>query len=188
VGLKVYDKIRFSSVSSNPASSPSPEAFRRACGRFATGVTVVTVMDRQGRPQGFTANSFTSVSLNPPLILVCVDLRARILDFLHEGSVFNINVLRATQRELSVRFATPAEDRFAGVAWSPSAAGAPRLEGALSLLECCVERVLTEGDHVIVVGRVLDVEADEGEPLVYFGGAYRALAPDHPGPTSPTAG
>ncbi|MFN0168293.1 MAG: flavin reductase family protein [Bryobacteraceae bacterium] len=155
--------------------SVTPDRFRRACGRFATGVTVVTVCDPNRQPHGITVNSFTSVSLDPPLILICIDLRTSILDHFRESSVFAINILEASQQELSARFASSIDDRFQGVRWSLSDDGAPLLEDTMAGLECSVERVLVEGDHTIVIGRALRVWSRDGDPLLFFASRYRTL-------------
>lgn len=157
--------------------SVTSDGFRRACGRFATGIAVATVCDVHGQPHGITVNSFTSVSLDPPLILICLDLRARILDHFHESSVFAVNILDASQQELSARFAASIDDRFQGVDWRLSDDGAPLLEQTLAGLECSVERVLVEGDHRIVIGRAVRVWSRDGDPLLYFASRYRTLEP-----------
>lgn len=123
-----------------------------------------------------TANSFTSVSLEPPLVLICIDLKTRILDYLTEGAPCAINILTEDQQDISARFASPIDDRFEGVCCREGAAGrAPVIDGALAVLECIVERLLEAGDHVIVLGRVTYGTLGEGRPLLYFGSAYRKL-------------
>ncbi|MGH9657392.1 MAG: flavin reductase family protein [Bryobacteraceae bacterium] len=149
--------------------------FRRVCAKFATGVTVLTVRDREGVAHGMTVSSFTSVSLAPPLVLVCVDHRTRVLDFFHEGTAFAVNVLEEGQRELSQRFARPGEDRFQGVAWRDGKLGAPLLEGVLATIECEVTRRVAAGDHEILIGVVRIAGWREGRPLVFYGSEYREL-------------
>ncbi len=149
--------------------------FRRICGKFASGITVATVRDAAGAPHGMTANSFTSVSLAPPLVLVCVDHRARILEHFRIGDHFGINILGAAQRPLSDRFAGSGYDRFEGVAWRPGYTGVPLLEHVLATLECARVNVVTAGDHDIVIGEVLHADCQDGDPLVFYGSQYRSL-------------
>jgi flavin reductase (DIM6/NTAB) family NADH-FMN oxidoreductase RutF len=161
-------------------SAPAPDlreaAFRRVCGRFATGVAIATLRAPDGSPHGITVNSFTSVSLRPPLILVCIDQQAASCPFFAAQDYFAINILRDTQQELSVRFAQWPEGRFDGIKWRAGAGGAPVLEGSLAALECRKERILRAGDHQVIFGEVLNCTEMSGSPLLYFGGAYRQLA------------
>lgn len=144
---------------------------------FATGVTIVTTLAPDGSPRGFTANSFTSVSLDPPLVLVCIDRRAQSYAAFTEGSGFAVNILAQDQRDLSQRFASKTKDKFAGVAWSRGTHGLPILDGALAWLECRHWRRVTAGDHVVLIGEVVDLGVNSGEPLTFFGSAYGAVAP-----------
>jgi flavin reductase (DIM6/NTAB) family NADH-FMN oxidoreductase RutF len=154
----------------------APSEFRQVCGKFATGITVLTARDAAGTPHGMTANAFTSVSLEPPLVLVCVDLRAHILRHLRVGGAFAVNVLREHQVSLSVRFAQSVEDRFETVEWKPGErTGAPILAAALASIECVGVRLVEAGDHSIVIGEVLSGWCEEGKPLVYFSSRYRRL-------------
>lgn len=150
-------------------------AFRQVMGQFATGITVVTAVDREGRNCGITVNSFTSVSLDPPLILVCVDNRSEFLRAISEADSFGVNILAAEQEELSRRFAARSENKFAGVAFQHGPAGAPLLHGTLATLECSRFALLPGGDHQIVLGKVEHLEYRGGEPLLYFGSLYRWL-------------
>lgn len=152
-----------------------PRQFRRVCSRFASGVTILTVVDADGVPHGMTASSFTSVSLNPPLILICVGSGARFLEVFRSAEHFGVNILDETQRRLSERFAGSGYDRFEGVDWTPGATGVPLFPGVLATLECAPFRSLTAGDHEILIGNVLHANWKEGEPLVHFGSQYRAL-------------
>ncbi len=154
-----------------------PAQFRNALAQYATGVTVVTTLDCDGSPRGFTANSFTSVSLDPPLVLVCVSRRVNSYPVLTQSGDFVVNILAQGQRALSQQFASKASDKFAGVAWTPSATGAPILDGALAWLECRPWRRVTAGDHAVLIGEVIDLGSNPGEPLAYFGSAYGTLAP-----------
>lgn len=149
--------------------------FRRACGKFATGITILTVRDASGAPHGMTANSFTSVSLDPPLVLLCVDYRARVLDQLVVGATIGVNMLTEEQRELSARFARAGQDRFDGVEWSAGDTGAPLLPGCLATLECAITKLYEGGDHAIVLAEVRRATWEEGRPLIYFNSGYQAL-------------
>lgn len=146
---------------------------RRALGQFATGVTVVTTSTPDGRWVGVTANSFTSVSLEPPLVLWCVDRSALSVDDFVGAEHFGVSVLAAHQHHLSRRFATRGEDKFSGVDCRAARAGVPLLEGALARFVCRKARHYDGGDHLIIVGEVLEYEAFEGEPLVFHSGNYR---------------
>jgi len=149
--------------------------FRRICGKFASGITIATVRDAGGAPHGMTANSFTSVSLTPPLVLVCVDHRARILEHFRIGEHFGINILGAAHRPLSDRFAGSGYDRFEGVEWRPGHTGVPLLHDVLATLECARVNIVTAGDHDIVIGEVLHADCQDGDPLVFYGSQYRCL-------------
>ncbi len=149
--------------------------FRQVCGRFASGITVTTVVDASGAVHGLTANSFTSVSLTPPLVLVCLDHRTKILDHFRHSAHFGINVLSAHQRPLSDRFAGSGYDRFEGVDWYPGKTGVPLLPGVLAALECSRVKLVPAGDHDILIGQVVHAQCHEGEPLIYFGSQYRRL-------------
>lgn len=151
------------------------QQFRRICGKFASGITVVTVRDAHGVGHGMTANSFTSVSLTPPLVLVCVDHRARILEHLRIGEHFGINILSAGQKHLSDRFAGSSQDRFKGVSWYPGHTGVPLLADVLATIECARVKLVTAGDHDIVIGEVLHADCQDGEPLVFYSSQYRSL-------------
>ena len=160
---------------SPPMSSIDNQQFRRICGKFASGITVTTVRDAAGVPHGMTASSFTSVSLTPPLVLVCVDHRASILEHFRIGQHFGINILNAGQRHLSEKFAGKGFDRFAGVAWRPGHTGVPLLEDVLATIECARVNIVTAGDHDIMIGEVLHADCHEGDPLVFYGSQYRSL-------------
>jgi flavin reductase (DIM6/NTAB) family NADH-FMN oxidoreductase RutF len=151
------------------------EEFRRACGRFATGVTIASVLDSEGAPHGLTVNSFTSVSLEPPLILICLGHAVSAIHHFRAATHFGINVLADDQRALSDRFARKGHDRFDGLAWQPGVTGVPLLPGVLAAIECAVHRIVPMGDHDILVGEMVHAEIHQGEPLLYFGGSYRKL-------------
>lgn len=138
-------------------------------------MAVATTLDASGIPHGLTINSFTSLSLNPPLVLFCLDRTAQTLATFEGSKSFVINILEQSQRELSQRFASRQPDRFDGIPWRRGLSGAPVLPGSLAILECHLREVLDGGDHRIFVGEVVAVEADEGAPLLYFSGRYRQL-------------
>jgi flavin reductase (DIM6/NTAB) family NADH-FMN oxidoreductase RutF len=157
-------------------SGSDPRTLRDALGCFATGVTVVTCFDADAQPFGFTANSFTSVSLDPPLLLVCVNKAASCAPALTGASHFAVNVLQTGQQPASIRFATRDEDRFGGGDWSPGEFGAPVLMESLGVFECEREAVHDGGDHHMLIGRVLKASFDPAlDPLLYFRGRYRRL-------------
>ncbi len=148
---------------------------RDALGCFATGVTVVTCISG-GMPSGLTVNSFTSVSLDPPLLLVCIHKLATSADALIAASHFAINVLQTGQQPASITFSTRVEDRFGTTQWSRGEAGAPIFKDSLSVFECERFAVYDGGDHHILVGQVMKASFDAGlDPLLYFRGRYRRL-------------
>lgn len=161
----------------------SADEFRAALARWASGVAIVTAAAGD-RIHGMTVSAFASVSLEPPLVLVCADKTSHTLEVLEAGRVFAVNVLAAGQQTLSSRFASKKDEhrRFEGVAWRRGATGAPLVEGALASLDCRVVAAHDAGDHVIYVGQVEAAEVRRGEPLVYHAGAYRELAALGPGP------
>jgi flavin-dependent trigonelline monooxygenase, reductase component len=153
-----------------------PRALRQAFGCFATGVTIVTACDELGQPRGMTANSFTSVSLTPPLILVCVATDAPIWPTFATAESFAVNVLANGQQALSQGFARPALDKFAGIDWRPGGLGAPILDGVAAHLECRRVREITAGDHMILLGEVIGFAHAPVLPLIFHRGGYAALA------------
>jgi 3-hydroxy-9,10-secoandrosta-1,3,5(10)-triene-9,17-dione monooxygenase reductase component len=157
----------------------SAAEFRDAMGHFATGVTVVTSVDDVGHPVGTTANAVTSLSLDPPLVLVCFDIGSLTLKAVRGHGAFVVNVLAAPQQHLSANFARRGlAAAWDGVRHRRGPTGSPRLDDVLAVLECTVEHALPGGDHEIVVGRVRHVEtsATAIAPLVYYRGAYANLA------------
>jgi flavin reductase (DIM6/NTAB) family NADH-FMN oxidoreductase RutF len=152
----------------------SKEEFRAAMGRFASGVTVVT-LKCDNRPCGMTVSAFSSVSLEPPLILVCIDKRSSVHDHFKESNQFAVNILAADQEVISRRFASKDEDRFNGIGYKDGTTGAPLLDGAIAYLECQVVHEYPGGDHTIVVGEVIHTNATDGKPLAYFRGGYAQL-------------
>jgi flavin reductase (DIM6/NTAB) family NADH-FMN oxidoreductase RutF len=157
-------------------SGSDARTLRDALGCFATGVTIVTATDSEGTPIGLTANSFTSVSLDPPLLLVCIANNASSAEALRMSDNFAINVLQIGQQPTSNRFASKAEDRFANTPWSVGEYGAPTLDGSLSIFECSKHALYDGGDHFILVGNVLKASFEpHRDPLLYFRGKYRLL-------------
>jgi flavin reductase (DIM6/NTAB) family NADH-FMN oxidoreductase RutF len=157
-------------------SGHDPRTLRDALGCFATGVTVVTCLNAQGDPAGITVNSFTSVSLDPPLLLVCLHKHAASAAALVEATHFAINVLQTGQQPASITFSTRVEDRFGTMPWSCGEAGAPILKDSLGVFECERYAVYDGGDHHILVGQVIKASFDTSlDPLLFFRGRYRRL-------------
>ena len=153
-----------------------PRTLRDALGCFATGVTVVTCFDGAGEPVGLTANSFTSLSLDPPLLLVCAAKAAASAAPLSSATDFAVNVLQTGQQPASITFSTRVEDRFGCTEWSVGEHGAPVLMQSLSVFECRRHAVHDGGDHFILVGEVVKASFESGlDPLLYFRGRYRRL-------------
>jgi flavin reductase (DIM6/NTAB) family NADH-FMN oxidoreductase RutF len=159
----------------------SSAVFRQALGRFATGVTVITAERGPSQVHGMTANSFTAVSLEPLLILVCVDQDARMLPVLKKAQRFGVNVLKDTQRAISEFFAQPEQDpeteRQLGIRFHWTASGIPLLADALVQLTCTVVSSHIAGDHTIFLAEVETAEVFDGEPLLFFRGTYRRISP-----------
>jgi flavin reductase (DIM6/NTAB) family NADH-FMN oxidoreductase RutF len=151
------------------------DEFRRACGRFATGVTVATVLDTQSVPHGLTVSSFTSVSLDPPLVLICLGHAVTCIEAFRAASHFGLNVLSAAQRPISEKFARKGHDRFDGTPWQRGETGVPLLPGCLAQIECEVHQRFASGDHDIFVGRMVRAEAADGDPLLYYASRYRDI-------------
>lgn len=152
-----------------------PSQFRQLLGRFATGVAVLTIVTPEGRPLGMTANSLASVSLDPPLISVCVDREAEMHGAILAARQFVVNVLASPQEALARRFSDKHEDRFEGVGYHRSPEGLVLLDGALAHLECDRYADYPGGDHTIVLGRVIGGATGDGRPLLYYRGGYAAL-------------
>lgn len=150
-------------------------ALRDALGTFATGVTVVTALDADGRAVGLTVNSFNTVSLDPPLILWSLSLASPNLEAFRRASHFTVNVLAADQQAVSERFAQRGADKFADLDWRSGLGGAPLLPGCCATLECRNDAQHAGGDHLIFIGRVERFARREAAPLLFHGGRYRAL-------------
>ena len=157
---------------SAPARSiVDPMTMRRTMGRFATGVAVVTT-SADGTPHGMTVNSLTSVSLDPPLLLVCLTTGARSTEAITSAGRFAVNIPSARQEHLALRFARRGEDHFAGLEITTGRHRVPVIPDAFAHLECDVERHFAAGDHIVVIGRVVDVCERDGEPLAFLGGRF----------------
>jgi flavin reductase (DIM6/NTAB) family NADH-FMN oxidoreductase RutF len=157
--------------------SISPAQLREAAGAFVTGVTIVTTSADEGQ-FGCTANAVASLSLDPPLMLVCLDRAANTHPRMMEARTFAINVIRAgaDNEALSRLFASKHDDKFADVPYRTGIGGAPILDAALAWLECELDRTYEGGDHTIFVGRVIDAAVEEGEPLIFHRGRFSALS------------
>lgn len=162
--------------------APTKEAFRKAMGRFATGVTVITVATDDGRVHGMTANAFTSVSLDPLLVLVCVSRRARTHALVHARGRFGVNVLAEDQQPLADHFARPAREQRSAhpndVRYRYTKDGTPLMETCLAQLEYRVAATYAQGAHTIFIGRVEQVKTRDGRPLLFYSGRYRKLETD----------
>jgi flavin reductase (DIM6/NTAB) family NADH-FMN oxidoreductase RutF len=149
--------------------------FRRACGRFSTGIAIASVLDAQGTPHGLTVSSFTSASLEPPLVLICLGHRVSVIDAFRASAHFGINVLAEGQRDLAERFSRKGQDRFDGLNWRRGKTGVPILAGVLAAIECAVRQRFTAGDHDVFVGEMVGARVAGGAPLVHFASHYRRL-------------
>lgn len=162
-----------SSQPTTPTLPFSSDDFRAAMGQFATGVTIVTAIDADGRKVGLTANSFNSVSLSPPLVLWSLSKQSSSMPGLRSAKAWAVNILSADQRLLAERFARKGVDRFEGVAWRTGLSGAPLIDGAAASFECTPRNHHDEGDHLIFVGEVTHCARRLGAvPLLYHGGRF----------------
>src|SRR5690349_853777 len=146
--------------------------FKRVMGSFPTGVTIVTSRDPQGDPIGLTANAVSSVSKDPPLLLVCIGAEKFTLRAIEQSGAFSVNFLGTTQESLARRFASPGADKFADLEIRSGALGMPLLEGSLAYAECALYRTVSAGDHSVVLGRVIGGAACTSTPLLYFRGRF----------------
>ena len=152
---------------------------RDVLGLYATGIAVVTTVLDDGEPLGVTVNSFTSVSLDPPLILFCILNRATHYAHWERGAAFTVNILAESQQDLSNLFARPSSCSWERVEYADGQNGAPVLTGSLAAIECIRERVVPAGDHLIVIGRVVRLQKEsDGSPLLYYRGGYAHLGAD----------
>ncbi len=152
-----------------------PRDFRNIAGTFATGVTIVTITSTSGKPTGMTVNSFTSVSLDPPLVLITVGDHASMYEEFKHVSAFAVNILSEQQEELSRTFASKGADRFAGVPYTQGVSGSPILPDVLGYFDCEVYDRHQAGDHLIIVGRVVDGRVSDGNPLLFVRGQYKTV-------------
>ena len=164
-------------MSSKPSerlrASLGKNEFRAACGRFATGVTIATVVDREGTPHGVTVSSFTSVSLEPPLILIAIGHASGVFGHFRAAKRFGINVLHEEQRHIAEHFARKGQDRFVdGMEWYAGETGVPLIPGVLAAIECERVKTVTAGDHDIFIAETTHACVTEGRPLIYFASAY----------------
>ena len=153
----------------NPADKM---ALRDAFGRFATGVTIVTTRQPDGVPRGFTANSFTSVSLDPPLLLIAIGKAALSCDTFAKADHFAVNILADTQKEISGLFASKSAEKFELAKWRSDDRGMPLIDGTLASFSCARHNVVDAGDHIILIGRVIEFSTRDGQPLGFFRGSY----------------
>lgn len=149
--------------------------YRSVLGRFPSGVAVVTTSDDEGSA-GFTCQSFSALSLEPPLVLIAPARSSNTWPRIEAAGHFCVNVMGEDQHDLSLHFASKGDDKFIGVEWQSGILGAPLLAGAVAYIECRLESVFDGGDHLLVTGRVLALDEFEGEPLVFHGGRFRRLA------------
>lgn len=153
----------------------SKEDFRAALGRFASGITVVTSIDAENRFHGMTVSAFCSVSLDPPLVLVCISKDTGSHESIAKNKQFAVNVLSEGQAELSERFSAPIEDRFSSTEYRTGTSGLPLLNGALANLECRLAHSYEGGDHTVYIGEVENVAVTDGSPLLHFRGDYQGI-------------
>jgi flavin reductase (DIM6/NTAB) family NADH-FMN oxidoreductase RutF len=151
------------------------KAFRQCLGKFATGVTVVTCKDQNGNPCGITANSFSSVSLDPPLILWNIAKVSNSVEAYLDAQTFAINVLSSDQRELSSHFARSDHTLFDDIEFDDSDDGVPLLPGTIATFECRTHTIHDCGDHYIIIGAVDRFNVADGDPLLFYGGTYRSI-------------
>lgn len=151
--------------------------YRNAVGCFATGVTVITTLDPDGDKIGITANSFTSLSLDPPLVLFCVDARINSFQAFESCRHFNVNVLRESQQELSNNFAKSSDDKWDGVEHGYGENGCPVFDNCLAVLECDKHEMFEGGDHLIMIGKVtsMNYDGEDARPLLYYKGGYKRI-------------
>jgi flavin reductase (DIM6/NTAB) family NADH-FMN oxidoreductase RutF len=163
-------------------SAIDPRDFRNALGTFATGVTIITAVTPDGKPYGLTCNSFASVSLNPPLVLWSLGMFSNGLSIFQNASHFTVNVLGASQQELSNRFSKSSEDKFVGVEWTPGLGKAPVLANCVATFQCRAANRYYGGDHIIFLGAVEAYAYNRQEPLLFARGGYgRFVPPDGSG-------
>jgi flavin reductase (DIM6/NTAB) family NADH-FMN oxidoreductase RutF len=159
------------------ATTVAPDDFRRVMGTFVTGATVVAIADPTGRPYGFSVNAFTSVSLHPPEVLVCIDRKVTGHQYFKIGKIFSVHILAVHQRNLCQNFVTKGIDRFQGLSVGCTPRGAPLIGNVLSVLECRVVNVFAASDHDIFLSAVQWCAATEGAPLIFHKGRFARIEP-----------
>ncbi|MEP1536207.1 MAG: flavin reductase family protein [Paracoccaceae bacterium] len=152
-----------------------PRELRNVLGCFATGVCVVTTVGDEGRPVGMTINSFSSVSLDPPLVLWSIGLNTPSRSAFQSHGSFAIHIMSDAAKDTSLKFARPSDEKFKGVDWKKGINGVPVLNDALAVLECKIENQIIAGDHEIFIGRVLRIDQNDGEPLLFHKGGFASL-------------
>jgi 4-nitrophenol 2-monooxygenase / 4-nitrocatechol 4-monooxygenase, reductase component len=148
--------------------------FKLAMSHFASGVTVVTT-EQEGTPYGMTVAAFSSLSLHPPLVLICIEKSVRTHEAIAAAGKFGVSILSQSQADVSNRFASRGEDKFSGIATHRGASGVPLIDGAITTLECTLRDQLPGGDHSVFVGEVVAIETADGAPLVYYRSGYREI-------------
>lgn len=148
------------------------KTLRSAMGSFLTGVTIVTTQAKNGERRGFTANSFTSVSLDPPLVLVCLANKAESYEVFNAAETFAINILHEGQRDTALKFASKNPDKFKDVATTTGRSGAPVIDGAICSFECATHQRIAAGDHLVLIGRIVGLAGNDGRPLGFFRGGF----------------
>lgn len=151
------------------------DLFRAVLGRFASGVTIITTTDADGRDQGMTVSAFSSLSLDPPLVLVCIDHGASLWPVLQTAGHFAVNILASQQEALSRRFSSKEPDRFDGIGFSRGNTGVPMLDDTLASIECTITARVPQGDHSILIGHVESGTTRDLQPLLYYRGGYASL-------------
>ena len=151
---------------------------RSAFGKFATGVTIVTTCQSDGAPRGITANSFTSVSLDPPILLICIAKSALSKSVFSECEHFGVNILRSTQLDISALFASKSAEKFDKADYEKSLQGTPVIKDTLANFICRRQKSVDAGDHLVIFGEVIDFRSDDGSPLLYFNGDYCSIDQD----------
>ena len=153
------------------------KTFRESMGRFPSGVVVATTRDKEGHRWGFTASAFSSLSLSPPLLLVCLDNKADCHHAFMTADYFGVNILRPRHKEIAMAFASKGTDKFADINFSTGKHGVPLLGDALVSMECRMETMLRGGDHTVLVGLIEDADVNDGGAMVYMGGKFHQLPP-----------
>ena len=167
----------YSAVSYPEGGISDRASFRKIAGLWPSGVAVITAMDNAGTPFGLTMSSVTSLSLEPPLYLICVDLKSTTLPAIQESGRFCINFLMRSQQEVSNIFASKSADKFSRVPSRHRPSGHIEIVGSLAVITCTVRDIIAGGDHWIITGLATEMCGIDGEPLVHFRGAYREMGP-----------